>query len=90
MNAEITGRGCGSILSRITIPAGSWSRSPDIGGNGLVNMRRRASELGGICRIISGAGKGTKIFLEVPFNQPEDEKITPAQSGGENSNGNRL
>ncbi len=44
---------------------------PEMGGNGLVNMRRRALELGGECRIESEIGKGTMISLSVPlhFNQ---------------------
>lgn len=64
--------------------------SPEIGGNGLVNMRRRAAELGGNCRIISNLGGGTSVFIEVPLNLPEDEKNTSARLGGENSNGNHL
>jgi len=64
--------------------------SPDKGGNGLVNMRRRASELGGNCRIVSTVGGGTKIFLEVPLNLSEDEPTATIRSGGENSNGSRL
>lgn len=64
--------------------------SPEKGGNGLINMRRRASELGGNCRIISSVGGGTNIFLEVPLNLPEDDFAAPAQSGGENSNGRHL
>jgi signal transduction histidine kinase/ligand-binding sensor domain-containing protein len=64
--------------------------SPERGGNGLVNMRRRASELGGDCRIISNVGEGTIVFLEVPHNLSEDETDAPAQSGGENSNRSRL
>lgn len=36
-------------------------------GNGLVNMRKRASELGGDCRIESHPGKGTVITVEIPL-----------------------
>lgn len=64
--------------------------SPEKGGNGLINMRRRASELGGNCRIVSNVGGGTNIFLEVPLNLPEDDFAAPAQSGGETLNGNHL
>ena len=46
--------------------------SPEKGGNGLVNMRRRASELGGNCRIFSNIGGGTHIFLEVPLEEVEE------------------
>jgi signal transduction histidine kinase len=55
--------------------------SPEKGGNGLINMRRRAAGLGGTCRIVSNSG-GTGVFLEVPLNLPEDEPLSPAQSGG--------
>lgn len=64
--------------------------SPEMGGNGLVNMRRRASELGGACRIISSIGEGTSIFLEFPHNLSANERDAPAQSGGENSNESHL
>jgi len=64
--------------------------SPEIGGNGLVNMRRRASELGGECRIISNIGEGTNIFLEFPHNLSEEERDVSTRSGGESSNTNRL
>ncbi|HRH44646.1 MAG TPA: PAS domain S-box protein, partial [Pyrinomonadaceae bacterium] len=40
--------------------------SPDKGGNGLINMRRRANDLGGVCKIKSSA-KGTTIGLKIPF-----------------------
>ena len=38
----------------------SESFLPEIGGNGLISMRKRAAELGGKCEITSGPGKGTK------------------------------
>jgi len=41
---------------------------PEMGGNGLVNIRRRALELGGACRIESEIGKGTTISLSVPLH----------------------
>ncbi len=36
-----------------------------IGGNGLVNMNTRAAMLGGILRIESSRGQGTRITLEL-------------------------
>ncbi len=36
-------------------------------GNGLVNMRKRAGELGGECRIESHAGKGTVVTVHFPL-----------------------
>ncbi len=40
--------------------------SPDKGGNGLVNIRRRAADLGGECRIESNT-RGTEIILIIPL-----------------------
>lgn len=37
------------------------------GGNGLLSMRRRATELGGRLEVISGNGSGTTIQLEAPL-----------------------
>jgi signal transduction histidine kinase len=37
------------------------------GGNGLLSMRRRATELGGRLEVVSGAGSGTIIKLEAPL-----------------------
>lgn len=50
---------------------------PEIGGNGLVNMRRRAQELGGTCEISSEIGKGTVVSLVVTLqaNQNIPEKV---------------
>ena len=43
--------------------------------HGLLGMRERAIMLGGKFKIDSGPGKGTSIFLEVPFNyEPELKK----------------
>jgi signal transduction histidine kinase/ligand-binding sensor domain-containing protein len=36
-------------------------------GSGLANMRHRATELGGECRIVTGKGVGTRIELRVPL-----------------------
>lgn len=38
-----------------------------IGGNGLSNMRMRAQEMGGACRIEAEEGKGAVIVLEFPL-----------------------
>ena len=47
---------------------------PEMGGNGLVSIRRRAMELGGYCMIRSEVGVGSEIELTVP--------IGPHHSGG--------
>src|SRR6185369_7851361 len=50
---------------------------PEMGGNGLVNMRRRAEELGGLCEIISEIGGGTIVNLIVPLQNRQNgfEKV---------------
>jgi PAS domain S-box-containing protein len=45
---------------------------PEMGGNGLVSIRRRAVELGGICDIHSTPGKGTEIKLSIPLHPREN------------------
>ena len=45
---------------------------PDIGGNGLVSIRRRATELGGLCDIRSAVDGGTEIVLSVPLGRHEN------------------
>ena len=44
---------------------------PEMGGNGLVSIRRRAIELGGICDIRSAVGAGTLISMNIPLH-PND------------------
>jgi PAS domain S-box-containing protein len=44
---------------------------PEMGGNGLVNIRRRAKDLGGTCEIQSQISKGTIIKLKIPLHLPE-------------------
>lgn len=41
---------------------------PEMGGNGLINMRHRARELGGICEILSEIGQGTTVKVSVPLH----------------------
>jgi signal transduction histidine kinase/streptogramin lyase len=41
---------------------------PEFGGNGLINMRRRAEDLGGICEIFSEIGQGTTVKVSVPLH----------------------
>ena len=38
-------------------------------GNGLSNMRRRLTLLGGRCEVHSGPGRGTEIVLEIPLGR---------------------
>jgi len=38
-------------------------------GNGLANMQHRLAEIGGVCKIQSAPGRGTRIILEVPIKR---------------------
>ena len=42
------------------------------GGNGILNMRKRSSELGGEYEIKSDSGKGTIVILSVPLELKEE------------------
>lgn len=61
----------------------SESFTPEIGGNGLINIRRRARELGGACEINSEIGKGTITKIEIPLVS-SDREISTSQTAGEN------
>ena len=52
--------------------AGELSLSSSAAGfcNGLGNMRRRLSELGGSCQVESQMGHGTRIQFVLSFNGP--------------------
>lgn len=45
---------------------------PEIGGNGLVGMRRRAADLGGLLSVDSGPNAGSVISLSVPLHSQEN------------------
>ena len=45
---------------------------PEMGGNGLVNIQRRARDLDGECEIHSEINHGTKITLSVPLHHLEN------------------
>ena len=65
--------------------------TPEKGGNGLLNIRRRAAELGGKCEIISFAEGGTSVLLEIPLTiggGGGDDGEAPTQTGGESGDGN--
>jgi signal transduction histidine kinase/ligand-binding sensor domain-containing protein len=42
------------------------------GGNGLLNMKKRAVDLGGKYEINSKVGQGTVVVLQIPLNQRDD------------------
>jgi len=71
-------RGC--LLLRISDDGSGFDPNIDSVGNGLLSMRERAKNLGGTLNIVSRAGGGTVITLEVPVSH----RIRPG------INGNRL
>ena len=42
---------------------------PEMGGNGIVSMQKRAAELGGKCEFKSRPGEGTTVLLKIPLRQ---------------------
>jgi len=54
-------------------------------GNGLRNMRKRASEMGGRFDIDSSPGRGTITFLELPLGTPQthESETFATRTGGE-------
>jgi signal transduction histidine kinase/streptogramin lyase len=46
-------------------PTPSETRGP--GGNGLLNMQERLTEIGGHCRVTSLVGQGTRVELQLPL-----------------------
>jgi PAS domain S-box-containing protein len=94
LRLEIKDNGRGFDVAEIL----SENFSPEKGGNGLVNMRRRARDLGGNCEITSRAN-ATEIKLEIPLylaQTGDDIHITQANgrsaaiytdSDGEGGNG---
>jgi len=45
------------------------------GGNGLLNMRKRAEDLGGKYEISSEIGKGTTVILQIPLDLSESSAV---------------
>lgn len=81
LRLEILDNGRGFDTSQIL----SENFSPEKGGNGLANMRRRAHDLGGICEISSVSGK-TTIKLEIPLRSVQTgDDIHITQANGASS-----
>jgi signal transduction histidine kinase len=46
---------------------------------GLAGIKERISVLGGVARVISSKGKGTRIEITVPAGEPVTTEAPPAQ-----------
>ncbi|MDM7921445.1 MAG: two-component regulator propeller domain-containing protein [Pyrinomonadaceae bacterium] len=64
LRLEIADDGKGFDTSAVLSP----EFKPDMGGNGLASILRRAADLEGTCRINSVIGKGTTVTLTVPLH----------------------
>ena len=62
LTGEIKDDGCG-----FTPQGPDEARARGRGGNGLVNMRARAGQLGGLLEIASAPGAGTRVILQMPL-----------------------
>lgn len=77
---QITDNGKGFDVSEFFNESLHYSK----GGNGLLNIQRRAEDLGGNCEISSGIGKGTIIRLIIPLDPRDDsDDIHTSQVVGE-------
>jgi signal transduction histidine kinase/ligand-binding sensor domain-containing protein len=63
IEAIVSDDGCG-------FPTGSASAVPTLGGNGLRNMKGRASRCRGTLDVDSAPGRGTTITLRIPIGRP--------------------
>lgn len=67
---KIKDNGKGFVLSEQSVAAGSFAAGEydSLGGNGLINMRRRAESLGGHFEIESRENLGTSVIIKVPIS----------------------
>jgi signal transduction histidine kinase len=67
---KVKDNGKGFVLTEESAATGSFVSEKDydgFGGNGLINMRRRAESLGGSFLIESEKGAGTSIKIRIPI-----------------------
>lgn len=55
---------------------------PEIGGNGLINIQRRAFDIGGYCEIESKIGIGTIVTVKIPLHLHQNIEFTAQKGGG--------
>jgi len=55
----------GSMIISVEDNGCGFEVVPDPGGNGLTNMNRRLTDLGGTCEIRSQSGSGTKVIMQL-------------------------
>lgn len=63
----------GYVILRVVDDGQGFELTTDRAGSyGLVNMRERATEVGGSLKIVSLPGKGTRLEVKVPFEEREE------------------
>ncbi len=78
---KINDDGKGFVTQHLSTTGGDLF-ADEIGGNGILNMQKRASEMSGEVEIISEIGKGTKILLTLPLNA-KNNSARATQTGGD-------
>jgi signal transduction histidine kinase/streptogramin lyase len=86
LRLEISDDGRGFDVSRLI----SETTQLEMGGNGLINMQRRALDLGGKCQIASKIGVGTTTVLEIPLPKIETSDNATTNTDGEKALKNNL
>ena len=82
LRLKIADNGRGFDAKRIL----SSNFTPDKGGNGLINIRRRVSDLNGTCDINSSS-TGTSIALFIPLSKEQEEVSLTLRTRGDGQNG---
>lgn len=85
LRLKIADNGRGFDVKRILSP----HFTPDKGGNGLINIRRRVSDLNGTCEIES-SGAGTIINLFIPLQKEQEDISLTIRTDKDRTKGNGL
>jgi signal transduction histidine kinase len=59
----------GELFLNITDDGKGFDAAQEYDGNGLLSMKKRAADFGGLLDIKSSAGEGTRVSLRVPVSQ---------------------
>jgi len=67
LNLRISDDGCGFDPASLTAEGGKPKHHHKQGGHGLINLHRRAADLGGRCAIHATPGHGTTVEFDLPI-----------------------